>query len=76
MGWTNPEHRNRMTTEIHFRGELHTIPAGSALVLRVDHHITEKQGQLIRAHCREVLGEQCRVLVIGPELTAVVAPSS
>ena len=60
---------------IEFKGELHTIPAGAALVLKVDRCITMEQAARIVEHCRRALGSEQRVLVIGPELTPVTSPA-
>lgn len=54
---------------ITFKGELHTIPAGAALVLKVDRHMTAAQTEALLQHCRRVLGQDQRVLVVGPEVT-------
>lgn len=54
---------------ITFKGELHTIPAGAALVLKVDRHMTAAQIEALVQHCRQALGPDQRVLVIGPEVT-------
>jgi hypothetical protein len=62
-----------MNGEIEFKGELHAIPAGAGLVLRVDRPISKEQADRIREHCRIALGEHQRVLVIGPEMTPMAA---
>lgn len=55
---------------IEFKGEIRTIPAGAALVLNVDRHLAQEQADAIRAHCCRQLGEDVRVLVLGPGITA------
>jgi hypothetical protein len=59
--------------EIEFKGELHTIPAGAALVLKVDRMLSAEQTNRIREHCAKVFGAAHPVLVVGPEfeVTAV-----
>lgn len=59
-----------MESEITFKGELHTIPAGAGLILKVDRQITQEQADRIAQHCPNALGAGLRVLVVGPELTA------
>ena len=44
--------------------------SGAGLVLKVDRQITQEQADRIARHCRNALGAELRVLVIGPELTA------
>lgn len=54
--------------EIEFKGELHTIPAGAALVLAVDRHLTREQAEKIKQHVQQALPGR-EVLVVGPGLT-------
>jgi hypothetical protein len=65
-----------MACEIKFMGELHTIPAGAGLVLKVDRPITRQQADYIAEYCRNALGADQRVFVIGPELTACAVTQS
>lgn len=54
--------------EIEFRGELHYIPSGAALVLKVDRSLTMEQMERIKEYCLRALGPDHRVLVVGPEI--------
>ena len=58
-----------MGCEIEFKGELHAIPAGSDLILKVDRLITNEQAENIRAQCVQAFGGERRVIVLGPEMT-------
>jgi hypothetical protein len=57
--------------EIEFKGELHTIPAGAALVLKVDRELTADEAECIREQLTKALGPDHKVLVIGPGLTPI-----
>lgn len=71
-----PNKEPTMSGEITFKGELHTIPAGASLVLKVDRPITHEQATRIREHCTRALGAEQKVLVLGPEVSPVVARAS
>lgn len=58
-------------SEIEFKGELHTIPAGAALVLRVDRVLTAAQAERIKELIAKVLGPDRKVLVLGAEFTVL-----
>lgn len=59
--------------EIEFKGELHTIPAGADLVLKVDRILSNQQAETLKRYAQQALPGR-RVLVIGPELELLALP--
>lgn len=55
--------------DITFKGDLHTIPAGAALVLKVDFLISDDQVAMLTEYVHRQLGQDQRVLVIGRDVT-------
>ena len=60
--------------EINFTGEMQAIPAtAKGLIVKVDRFITVEQAEQIRRHVLASLGDDVKVLVIGPGLTVTAA---